>query len=147
MGYWRDRTPEGFTFNVKAFSLLTQHPTRPGALYKDLREKVPDKRNLYPRDIPETVVEEVWQRRLDGLTTPCGEVVQAGDAGVEFMESLAHGIPCPAQEEGGLSLAEAEGLDRLGHEAPATGTVEGIGGLHQPRAHRRAQFHRSYLLR
>ena len=43
------------------------------------------------------------------------------DAGVEFMEALAHGIPCPAQQEGGLSLAEVEGLDRLGHEASALG--------------------------
>ncbi|MFB9833751.1 DUF72 domain-containing protein [Actinoallomurus acaciae] len=67
VGYWRDRTPEGFTFNVKAFSLLTQHPTRPGALYKDLREKVPDKKNLYPRDLPEEVTDEVWQRFLDAL--------------------------------------------------------------------------------
>lgn len=67
VGYWRDRTPEGFTFNVKAFSLLTQHPTRPGALYKDLRDKVPDKKNVYLRDVPEAVVEEVWQRFLDAL--------------------------------------------------------------------------------
>jgi uncharacterized protein YecE (DUF72 family) len=67
VGYWRDRTPEGFTFNVKAFSLLTQHPTRPGALYKDLREKVPDKKNLYPRDLPDEVTDQVWQRFLDAL--------------------------------------------------------------------------------
>ncbi|MCW2887899.1 MAG: hypothetical protein QOE54_2135 [Streptosporangiaceae bacterium] len=67
VGYWRDRTPEHFTFNVKAFSLLTQHPTRPGALYKDLREKVPDKKNLYLKDVPDEVTEEVWQRFLDSL--------------------------------------------------------------------------------
>ncbi|MDN3352384.1 DUF72 domain-containing protein [Actinomadura sp. DC4] len=67
VGYWRDRTPEGFTFNVKAFSLLTQHPTRPGSLYKDLRDKVPDKKNVYLRDVPPEVVEEVWQRFLDAL--------------------------------------------------------------------------------
>jgi uncharacterized protein YecE (DUF72 family) len=68
VGYWRDRTPDGFSFNVKAFSLLTQHPTRPGALYKDLRDKVPDtKKNLYARDIPPEVAEEVWQRFLDAL--------------------------------------------------------------------------------
>lgn len=67
VGYWRDRTPEGFTFNVKAYSLLTQHPTRPGSLYKDLREKVPEKKNLYLRDVPDEVVEEVWQRFLDAL--------------------------------------------------------------------------------
>src|SRR3954449_11404099 len=35
---WAARTPPGFRFNVKAFSLLTQHPTRPAALYKDIRE-------------------------------------------------------------------------------------------------------------
>ncbi len=67
VGYWRDRTPEDFTFNVKAFSLLTQHPTRPGALYKDLRDKVPDKKNLYPKDVSEEVSEQVWQRFLDAL--------------------------------------------------------------------------------
>jgi uncharacterized protein YecE (DUF72 family) len=67
VGYWRDRTPEHFAFDVKAFSLLTQHPTRPGALYEDLREKVPDKKNLYLRDVPVEVAEEVWQRFLDAL--------------------------------------------------------------------------------
>jgi uncharacterized protein YecE (DUF72 family) len=67
VGYWRDRTPEGFTFNVKAFSLLTQHPTRPESLYKDLREKVPDKKNVYLRDLSGEVVDEVWQRFLDAL--------------------------------------------------------------------------------
>ena len=29
---WAERTPEGFTFNVKAFSLFTQHPTPVRAL-------------------------------------------------------------------------------------------------------------------
>ncbi|MCO5970452.1 DUF72 domain-containing protein [Actinoallomurus soli] len=67
VGYWRDRTPAGFTFNVKAFSLLTQHPTRRDALYKELRERVPDKRTVYLRDVPGEVVEEVWQRFLDAL--------------------------------------------------------------------------------
>jgi uncharacterized protein YecE (DUF72 family) len=67
VGYWRDRTPAGFTFNVKAFSLLTQHPTRPGALFKDLRDRVPDKKTVYPRDVPEDVLEQVWQRFLDAL--------------------------------------------------------------------------------
>ncbi len=65
---WRDRTPADFTFNVKAFSLLTQHPTRPGALYKDLREQLGEpKKNLYLRDVPPAVVDEVWKRFLDAL--------------------------------------------------------------------------------
>src|SRR4051794_13620199 len=54
---WAERTPAGFTFNVKAFSLLTQHPTRPTAIYKDLRDKLPEgKKNLYLRDVDDKVV-------------------------------------------------------------------------------------------
>src|SRR4051794_3091964 len=32
---WVARTPPGFVFNIKAFSLLTGHPTQPAKLYKD----------------------------------------------------------------------------------------------------------------
>jgi hypothetical protein len=35
---WAERTPASFTFNVKAFSLFTQHPTPVKALPADLRE-------------------------------------------------------------------------------------------------------------
>ncbi|MGK5521793.1 DUF72 domain-containing protein [Micromonospora sp. URMC 107] len=73
---WAERTPAGFTFNVKAFSLLTGHPTRPSALYKDLR---PDtgKKNLYPDDLPAQAYEEVWTRFLSALDP----LVRAGKLG------------------------------------------------------------------
>lgn len=62
---WAERTPEDFTFNVKAFSLLTQHPTKPGALYKDLR---PDTtKNVYLKDFDDDVVDQVWERFLAAL--------------------------------------------------------------------------------
>ncbi|QXJ21181.1 DUF72 domain-containing protein [Actinomadura graeca] len=64
---WRDRTPEDFVFNIKAFSLLTQHPTRVQALYKDLRGQVPAKQSVYLKDVPEPVAEEVWERFLSAL--------------------------------------------------------------------------------
>jgi uncharacterized protein YecE (DUF72 family) len=63
---WDARTPPGFTFNVKAFSLLTQHPTRVSALYKDLRPDT-DKRTIYLRDVDERTVEAVWERFLAAL--------------------------------------------------------------------------------
>jgi uncharacterized protein YecE (DUF72 family) len=63
---WVDRTPDGFRFDVKAFSLLTQHPTRPTALYKDLRPET-DKKNVYAKDLEPTVVDEVWERFLSAL--------------------------------------------------------------------------------
>jgi uncharacterized protein YecE (DUF72 family) len=63
---WVERTPEHFTFNVKAFSALTGHPTKPGAIYKDL--DVPgDKKNLYPDDLEESVRDEIWARFLSAL--------------------------------------------------------------------------------
>ncbi|MFC5942837.1 DUF72 domain-containing protein [Micromonospora harpali] len=73
---WAERTPAGFTFNVKAFSLLTGHPTRVSALYKDLR---PDtaKRNVYPGDLPAQTYEEVWTRFLSALDP----LVEAGRLG------------------------------------------------------------------
>src|SRR4051812_19961938 len=63
---WAARTPEDFRFNIKAFSLLTQHPTRVDAIYKDLRPET-DKRNVYAKDLDARVVDEVWERFLSAL--------------------------------------------------------------------------------
>ena len=65
---WIERTPPGFTFNIKAYSLLTNHPTKRESLYKDLQDRAPtDKRNIYRDQLPDEVVEEVWQRFRDAL--------------------------------------------------------------------------------
>jgi len=68
---WIERTPKHFTFNIKAYSLLTNHPTRPDGLYKDVREQLPEevaeKRNLYREQLPTELVDEVWQRFHDAL--------------------------------------------------------------------------------
>jgi uncharacterized protein YecE (DUF72 family) len=70
---WAERTPAGFTFNIKAFSLLTQHPTRVSALFKDLRPDGGDggagkgSRNVYLKDLDEPVVDQVWERFLGAL--------------------------------------------------------------------------------
>jgi uncharacterized protein YecE (DUF72 family) len=63
---WAQRTPPGFTFNIKAFSLLTQHPTKAEALYKDM-DKPEGKRNLYPKDLDQKVIDEVWDRFLSAI--------------------------------------------------------------------------------
>jgi uncharacterized protein YecE (DUF72 family) len=63
---WLERTPPEFTFNVKAYSLLTNHPTRLDSLYKDLREQLPEelleKRTVYRDKLPREIVDEVWER-------------------------------------------------------------------------------------
>lgn len=81
---WRDRTPARFTFNIKAFSLLTNHPTRPTALYADLRERVGTKEgNLYLRDLDDAVVQEVWDRFL-GALAPLDEAGKLGAVLLQF---------------------------------------------------------------
>src|SRR5256885_15377755 len=39
---WAARTPDGFLFDVKAFSLFTNHPTKAMSLPPDLRQELPD---------------------------------------------------------------------------------------------------------
>ena len=63
---WAERTPEGFTFNVKAFSLLTQHPVKPKAMPPDL-DFPEDKKNVYFEDLSDRVIDEVWKRFLGAL--------------------------------------------------------------------------------
>jgi uncharacterized protein YecE (DUF72 family) len=68
---WVERTPPEFVFDVKAFRLLTHHPTPPETLPKDMREALGDlareKRNLYYRDIPPQIRGDVWRRFADAL--------------------------------------------------------------------------------
>jgi uncharacterized protein YecE (DUF72 family) len=69
---WAGRTPAGFTFNIKAFSLFTQHPTRIAALPADLREGVPDsgKGTVYLRQVAPAVADQAWDRFLSGHDLP-----------------------------------------------------------------------------
>jgi len=66
---WVERTPQDFTFNIKALSLFTNHPTQLRALPQDVRMLIPptEKNNLYYRDIPEEVRATLWQRFADAL--------------------------------------------------------------------------------
>ena len=63
---WAQRTPHEFVFNIKAFSLLTGHPTKVSALYKDIRPET-EKKNIYPGDLTPQAYEEVWTRFLSAL--------------------------------------------------------------------------------
>jgi uncharacterized protein YecE (DUF72 family) len=65
-GSWVERTPDRFTMNVKAWSLLTGHPTFPQSLWPDLQGEIPpehrDKRRLYTKHLADDVVDEAWDR-------------------------------------------------------------------------------------
>jgi len=66
---WADRTPAHFTFNVKAFSLFTQHPTPVRALPTDLREDAgkAGKERVYLKDVDPKLTDEAWSRFLAAL--------------------------------------------------------------------------------
>ncbi len=64
---WVERTEQEFTFDIKAFRLFTNHPTPASALPSDIKGELPaklvnQKANLYMRDIPSELVNELWSR-------------------------------------------------------------------------------------
>ena len=64
-GMWVNRTPAGFTMNIKSYSLFTNHPTRPDSLWPEVAEEVPmehrEKRSVYLSHLPEAAVDESWE--------------------------------------------------------------------------------------
>lgn len=66
---WAERTPDNFVFNMKAFRLLTGHQTGRETLPPDIAPHIPEtgKKNLYYRDFPPELLEEIWHRFFDAL--------------------------------------------------------------------------------
>ncbi|RAJ37532.1 uncharacterized protein YecE (DUF72 family) [Kitasatospora sp. SolWspMP-SS2h] len=78
---WVARTPAGFRFDVKAFSLLTGHPTRSAAMPADLRPA------LARKDDPE-LLDEVWAR-FAGALEPLRRADRLGTLLFQFPPWLA----------------------------------------------------------
>ncbi|MET9378086.1 DUF72 domain-containing protein [Streptomyces sp. NPDC002992] len=73
---WAERTPPGFRFDVKAFSLLTGHPTRTAALPPDLRG--------VGRDSGDPgLLDEVWDR-FSGALRPLRQAGRLGTVLFQF---------------------------------------------------------------
>jgi uncharacterized protein YecE (DUF72 family) len=70
-GLWVERTPADFTFNVKAFSLLTGHPTQRKAIPDDLEDEIDpkhrDAKRVYRSHLSSDAVDEIWHRFHDAL--------------------------------------------------------------------------------
>lgn len=95
-GLWVERTPDRFTFDIKAFRLLTQHPTPPASLWKDLRAALPpevqEKRNVYARDLPKDLVAEAFHRFSKALMP----LHSAGKLGAVLLQFPLYVYPSPA---------------------------------------------------
>src|SRR6187402_517937 len=68
---WLERTPPGFTFDIKAHALMTGQPSEVKRLPKDIRESLPaelaEKSRIYAKDLPDDIRDEVWERFVDAL--------------------------------------------------------------------------------
>jgi uncharacterized protein YecE (DUF72 family) len=68
---WAERTPSDFVFDVKAFRLLTEHPTPPKSMWKDMREalapELQQKKNIYPKDVGRDMMDDALDRFLRAL--------------------------------------------------------------------------------
>lgn len=88
-GLWVERTPPDFVFNVKAYSLLTRHPTRAQTIPTDLRESIlPEhrgKQRIYANHMTDEAVEEIW-RRFDEALLPLDSAGKLGAVLLQFPE-------------------------------------------------------------
>ncbi|HUH07051.1 MAG TPA: DUF72 domain-containing protein [Egibacteraceae bacterium] len=83
---WVRRTPQDFRFDVKAYSLLTQHPTKPESVWADIAEHLPAehaaKRSVYLTHLPEHAVDLAFER----FRTALMPLHSAGKLGAVFFQ-------------------------------------------------------------
>lgn len=70
-GLWVQRTPADFSMSVKAYSLLTGHPTRPDSLWPEVGDQIPlehrEKRSVYLSHLPRAAVDAAWELFREAL--------------------------------------------------------------------------------
>ncbi|WKU05031.1 DUF72 domain-containing protein [Micromonospora sp. HUAS LYJ1] len=88
-GGWAAATPPGFTFDVKAFSLFTGHPTPVQVLPRDLRPATGPSR-VRRRDLPEAAYDELWARFRAALA-PLAAADRLGAVLLQFPPWLVRG--------------------------------------------------------
>ena len=84
---WVERTPPGFVFDIRAWSLLTGAPTLPDSLWPDLQDQVRDRsrdqRRLYRGHLTPEAVEECWER-FDHAIRPLTEAGRLGSVILQY---------------------------------------------------------------
>jgi uncharacterized protein YecE (DUF72 family) len=103
---WVERTPDDFTFDLKAFALFTHHPTAVRSLPKEVREALPaaaqEKANVYYRDLPPELRDDMWQRFASALLP----LDSAGKLGVVLFQFPPWFLPGPEGKEYILAVKE-----------------------------------------
>lgn len=86
LAMWLGNTPPGFSFDVRAFSLFTGHPTLVASMPRAFREKfaavLPDKPAIYPHDVTDEAFDDLW----DGFRRTVETFRTAGKLGTVFFQ-------------------------------------------------------------
>jgi uncharacterized protein YecE (DUF72 family) len=138
---WVARTPPGFLFDVKSFSLFTQHPTNPRALPPEIRSALPgglaDRRSVYLEQLPGELVEAAWDAFRDALE-PLRAAGRLGAVLFQFppwvfpsSANLAHIEQCQERMQGYPIAVEFRRRDWL-DERTAAGTLGFLRSLGIP---------------
>jgi uncharacterized protein YecE (DUF72 family) len=102
---WAERTPEAFTFNVKAYAPFTGQPTETARLPKALRETLPTaskgKTRVYPKDLPPELIDTLWGEFLGALQP----LVAAGKLGSILLQYPRWFVPNEENRERILDAA------------------------------------------
>jgi uncharacterized protein YecE (DUF72 family) len=106
---WANRTPDGFRFDIKAYALMTGHPTEVARLPRTLRDALPptvaSQKRVYARDLPPDIYDEVWSLFRDALEP----LVAANKLGSVLLQYPQWFMPSAAARN-----AILEARDRLG---------------------------------
>lgn len=86
---WAERTPDGFTMNLKAFRLFTGHRTAADALDADIRTALGQRlgESCTYADLPQEVNDELW-RRLRNAVVPLADAGRLGLVHLQFASGL-----------------------------------------------------------
>ncbi len=106
---WVERTPDGFTMDVQAWTLLTGDATLPDSLWEDLRDEVRpelrDRRRLYVAHLSSDARVEAWARfrhallplhesgRLGAVVLRYPHWLKPGNTAVALMEQARAMLP------------------------------------------------------
>jgi uncharacterized protein YecE (DUF72 family) len=103
---WAERTPPGFRFDIKAFSVFTGHPAKPSTLWEDvagaLSEEKRQQRTVYAKDLPDEAMGQAWDHFLDALDP----LVEAGKLGAVVFQFPPWFTPKRANRDLLASVAE-----------------------------------------
>jgi uncharacterized protein YecE (DUF72 family) len=108
---WVERTPENFIFDVKAFALMTGHPTEVSRLPRVLKDMLPEAfrkvKRVTAEELPPEFIDETWRIFRDACI-PLRDANKLGAVFLQYAPWVAPTKESPAMLE--LATGRLEGI-------------------------------------